>query len=540
MIRTTTTTTTSKKVAPILQSHIQSVAKRQRSIPSPRSPPEDPPGPPPPPPQSTSLLLDLYHATNAHQLRDTIQFASPLEIQKAIDDARIAQSKWYRDYTPSQRGEILLQASSLVSQHYSNELKYQEVKDTARPISEISSYDIPAASKCLSYYAQLPSILSQGTYHDVESTTSFAIVKREPIGVTVGIGAWNYPLMNAVAKSAPALSFGNAMLFKPSELTPNSALVLADIYEQAGVPPGVFQVLLGDGSVGEQLVTSRHVEKITFTGSVETGRALNRNVAALASSGLYHFPKLTLELGGKSPLIIMQDADLDQAVKGTMMANWYSNGQVCSNGTRVFVHESLLDDFVERIVEQTKKLKIGNPMDLDTDLGPMISKAHMERVLEYVAIGRDQDGAELVYGGERYFLEDSGDGISSMMMEHGNYVTPAIFTKCTDDMRIVREEVFGMLMCILTFQDEDEVLVRANATEYGLAAGIFTQDLSRAHRMASRLEVGTVWVNTYNVGPVELPWGGRKQSGTGRENGSLDAMLEWTQSKSVYIETGRI
>jgi acyl-CoA reductase-like NAD-dependent aldehyde dehydrogenase len=533
---------TSKKLAPILQSHV----KKSKQCITP-APPADRPRPPHE--SSSSPLLELHYATNTGQIRDTIQFASPLEIQNAIDDARIAQAKWHRDYTPSQRAEILLKASTLISsqQCYADDLKYYEVKDTARTISEISSYDIPTASRFLSYYAHLPCILSQGTYHDnVDSTTSFAIVKREPIGITVGIGAWNYPLMNAVAKSAPALSFGNAMLFKPSELTPNSALLLADIYEKSGLPPGVFQVLLGDGSVGEQLVKSRQVGKISFTGSVETGKVLNRTVAlasaaATAADGGGYFPKITLELGGKSPLIVMEDADLDQAVQGAMMGNWYSNGQVCSNGTRVFVHDSLVDEFVERIVERTMKLKIGDPMNMDTDLGPMISEQQMKRVLEYVAIGRDQDGAQLVFGGERYCSEGHADPTTTTTtMKHGNYVTPAIFTKCTDDMRIVREEVFGMLMCILTFQDEEEVIVRANATEYGLAAGIFTKDISRAYRMASRLEAGNIWVNTYNVGPVELPWGGRKQSGIGRENGSLDAMFEWTQSKSVYVETEKI
>lgn len=534
MIRTT------RKLAPILQSHIQS--KRCGGIPS-ASPSIGGGGGEES--SSTALLLDLYHATNSKQTRDTIQFATPLDIQNALDDAVVAQQIWYRDYTPSQRGDILLKASSLIrTNQYAKDLTCQEVKDTARPISEISSYDIPTASRFLSYYAHLPSILSQGgTFHDQleNSTTSFGIVKREPLGVTVGIGAWNYPLLNAISKSAPAMSFGNSVLFKPSELTPNSALLLAEIYEKAGVPPGVFQVLLGDGSVGEELVrcsiTKQQVGKLSFTGSVATGRRLNQTVALGGGGGSY-FPKLTLELGGKSPLIIMDDAPIDQAVKGAMMGNWYSNGQVCSNGTRVFVHESLVDEFVEKLVEQTKKLKIGNPMDLDTDLGPMISEEQMQRVLDYMAIGRDQDGAELVYGGERYDVEKST--IANGTATSGNYLTPAIFTKCTDDMRIVQEEVFGMLMCILTFKEEEEVIERANSSDYGLAAGIFTNHIGRAYRMASRLEAGNVWVNTYNVAPVELPWGGWKQSGSGRENGSLDTMFEWTQSKSVYIETGKI
>jgi betaine-aldehyde dehydrogenase len=468
---------------------------------------------------SQSSCYSLYNATN-NKTRDKIQFATPEDIQQAIQDASSAQERWHRDHTPAQRSEILQKASYILTGR-SDEITAHEVKDTGRTISEIKSYDVPAASRCLSYYANMPSILSNGTYHDIDH--SFAYVKREPIGVTAGIGAWNYPLMNAVAKSAPSLSFGNSMLFKPSELTPNSALILADIYEEAGVPPGVFQVLLGDGSVGAELVASPSIGKVSFTGSVETGKKLCQIKAAAESN---NFSKMTLELGGKSPFIIMEDADLDQAVTGAMQANWYSNGQVCSNGTRVFVHESLKDEFLERLVERTKLFKIGDPMQEDTEVGPMVSENHMNNVLNYIEIGKNADKAQLLYGGERVFSS----------LEDGFYLTPAIFSNCTDDMKIVQEEVFGMLMSVLTFQDEDEVMRRANATQFGLAAGIFTNDIKRAHRMANHLKAGNVWINNYNLGPVELPWGGCKHSGVGRENGSYDAAFEWTMGKSVYVE----
>jgi len=465
----------------------------------------------------------LFNATN-NRIRDEIHFATSSDVTQAINDASSAQEQWCRNYTPSQRAQIIQNASSILARR-SDEITQQEVKDTARAKSEIKGYDVPSAVRHLSYYANMPSILSNGTYHDIGHSPSFAYVKREPIGVTAGIGAWNYPLMNAVAKSAPALSFGNAMLFKPSELTPNSALILAQIYEEAGVPPGVFQVLLGDGSIGSELVKSPVVSKVSFTGSVETGIKLRQAQAASTCTST-NFQKMTLELGGKSPLIIMDDANLDEAVTGAMQANWYSNGQVCSNGTRVFVHEYLKEEFLEKLVERTKLLKIGDPMQEDTVIGPMVSENHMNKVLDYIDIGKNVDKAHLFYGGERV----------GGCLEHGFYLTPAIFTDCNDQMRIVQEEVFGMLMSVLTFQDEEEVLSRANATNFGLAAGIFTNDIKRAHRMASYLKAGTVWINNYNLGPVELPWGGCKHSGVGRENGSYDAAFEWTVSKSVYVE----
>jgi acyl-CoA reductase-like NAD-dependent aldehyde dehydrogenase len=468
----------------------------------------------------TNATLKLYNATN-NRIRDEIKQATTNEIQQAINDASTAQKDWYHNYTPAQRADIL-QNSSFIMKQRADEIIHHEVKDTSRTISEIKSYDLPSAVRCLSYYAHMPSIISNGTYHDIDH--SFAYVKREPIPITVGIGAWNYPLMNAIAKSAPALSFGNAMIFKPSELTPNSALILADIYEQAGVPPGLFQVLLGDGLVGEQLVKSPTVGKISFTGSLQIGRKINQT-ASLSS----HFPTLTLELGGKSPLIIMDDADIDQSVDGAILANFYSNGQVCSNGTRVFVHESLKDEFLDKLVQKTKEMKIGDPFHEDTEIGPMVSETHLERVLDYIDIGKNVDRATLLYG---------GDIIESDNLEAGFYLSPAIFTDCTDEMRIVQEEVFGMLMSVLTFKDEEEVIRRANATQYGLAAGIYTNNIKRGHRMANSLHAGNIWINNYNVGHVELPWGGHKQSGIGMENGSYQSAHEWTKSKSVYVEIG--
>lgn len=241
--------------------------------------------------------------------------------------------------------------------------------------------------------------------------------------------------------------------------------------------------------------------------------------------------KVILELGGKSPLIVFDDADLDNAVSAAMMANFYSNGQVCSHGTRVFVHESILDGFVDRLVKRTKKLRIGDPRDDRTDIGPMANKDQFEKVMRYIDIG-GKEGATLLYGGTR--VHDLPDELRD-----GYFITPAIFTNCTDDMTIVKEEVFGMLMSILSFSSEAEVIARANNTDFGLAAGVFTKDIQRGHRVVEKLQAGFTWINNYNLSPMNLPWGGNKCSGIGRENGS-DSLESWTQMKSVYLEMGNV
>jgi len=390
--------------------------------------------------------------------------------------------------------------------------------DTGRPIFE-TRYEAPGAVDCLEY--QSGAALTVGGQHIDLSGGGWGYTKREPIGTTVGIGAWNYPLQSAIWKSAPALAFGNSMIFKPSELTPTNALTLAKIYMEAGLPEGVFNVVLGDGSVGTPLVNHDGVDKVSFTGSVGTGQKVY-------TSALKSFKKVTLELGGKSPLIIFEDTNIKDAVTAAMVANWYSSGQVCSNGTRVFVHESIHDEFVKQLIDATSKLVIGDPMDKSTQIGPMVAKDHMEKVMNYIDIGKNDDNATLVYGGES-ILGDTG----------GYFLSPAIFTDCTDDMRIVKEEVFGMVMSILTFTEEDDVLNRANDTTFGLAAGVFTQDLQRAHRMVHNLEAGTTWINNYNLAPVELPWSGFKNSGLGSENG-LAGVESWSRLKTVYVEMGQI
>jgi len=340
--------------------------------------------------------------------------------------------------------------------------------------------------------------------------------------VVAGIGAWNYPIQIALWKSAPALAAGNAMIFKPSEVTPLSTLKLAEIYTEAGLPDGVFNVLNGSGSeVGAWLTAHAGIEKISFTGGTVTGKKV---MASASSSTL---KDVTMELGGKSPLIIFSDANMDKAADVAMMANFYSSGQVCTNGTRVFVHRSNIKEFEQKIVERVARIRLGDPQDDNTNFGPLVSQAHMQNVLRYIDSGI-KEGARLLAGGKRELTGDYANGA---------YVQPTVFTDCTDDMTIVREEIFGPVMSILVYDDEDEVICRANNTEYGLAAGLITENISRAHRVIHQLQAGICWINTWGESPAEMPVGGYKQSGVGRENG-LMTLQNYTRVKSIQVELG--
>jgi len=439
------------------------------------------------------------------------------DVEAAVTSAEAGFREWSA-LTGAQRGRILMDAVRLLRAR-NRELAEIEVLDTGKPIQEAESVDVLSGADCLEYYAGLAASLG-GEHLDFGS--AFAYTRREPLGICAGIGAWNYPIQIACWKSAPALACGNAMIFKPAELTPLSALKLAEIYSEAGVPDGVFNVVQGAAATGQSLSRHPHIAKISLTGEVGTGK----RVMADAAGTLKH---VTLELGGKSPLIVFADADLDNAVAAAMMANFYTQGEVCTNGTRVFVEESLHDAFLERLVARTARLRIGNPMDPETQVGALISQAHMEKVLGYIEAGK-AEGAKLALGGGRP---------ADAALRRGYFVEPTIFDGCTNSMRIVREEIFGPVLSLLTFRDEDEVIARANDTEFGLAAGVFTRDLARAHRTVARLQAGICWINNYNVTPIEMPFGGVKQSGLGRENGRA-AIEHYTQIKSVYVELGDV
>ena len=437
----------------------------------------------------------------------------PAQVNAAVERARQAQKAW-RAMTGAERGRVLQRAARLLREH-NDALAELETRNTGKPIQETLAVDVISGAECLEYFAGLAAGLA-GEHIDL-GPKAFGYTRREPLGVVAGIGAWNYPLQIACWKSAPALACGNAMIFKPAELTPLTAIKLAEIYREAGLPEGVFQVVQGFAATGRLLTRHPGIAKISLTGEVGTGKAVMADAAA-------SLKQVTLELGGKSPLIVFEDAKIDNAVAGALLGNFYSAGEVCSNGTRVFVHKSIHAAFVERLRERTAALRVGDPLDPRTQVGALISAGHLEKVLGFVARGRAQ-GARLVIGGTR---------LTSGELARGSFVAPTVFDYCHDDMDIVRREIFGPVMSVLEFTDEDEVIARANATEFGLAAGVFTNDLTRAHRVIAQLQAGTCWINHYNVTPIELPFGGVKMSGLGRENGRA-AIEHYTQLKSVYV-----
>ncbi|WP_348762071.1 betaine-aldehyde dehydrogenase [uncultured Salinisphaera sp.] len=443
--------------------------------------------------------------------------AEAADIDVAVAAAAKAQAEW-KKRPGVERGRILYALSQKLREHR-DELAQIEMADGGKPIAETPEADVDSGADCLEYFAgQAASI--QGEYQEVDG--GFFYTRPEPLGVVGEIGAWNYPLQIACWKTAPALAAGNAIVFKPSELTPLSALRFAELAKEAGVPDGLINVVPGFGDAGQALSNHPDIDKISLTGGADTGKKVMADAAGTLK-------EVSLELGGKSPLIVFDDADLDNAVSGAMMANFFTQGEICTNGTRVFVHESVREAFVEKLLARVEKLKLGNPADADTDMGPMISPEHGELVLKYIEAGK-QGGAKCLTGGHR---------VTVTGCEAGVFVAPTVFDACTDDMQIVREEIFGPVMSILSFTDEDEVIRRANDTEYGLAAGLFTRDLERAHRVIAEIEAGICWINHYNITPIEMPFGGIKGSGIGKEN-SRRALSYYTRLKSVFVARGAI
>lgn len=457
--------------------------------------------------------FDTYNPATGEVIA-RLQHASANDIEQAITSAKQGFAVWSR-MTATERSRILLKAVKILRER-NDELAVLEVLDTGKPIQEANCVDIATGADVIEYFANLAPSL-QGEQQPLNDH-QFFYTRREPLGLCAGIGAWNYPIQIAMWKSAPALAAGNVMIFKPSEETPLSALKLAEIFSEAGVPDGVFNVVQGDYRVGQMLTAHPDIAKVSFTGESGTGKAVMADSARSLKS-------VTMELGGKSPLIIFDDAKLDQAVSAAMVANFYTQGEVCTHGTRVFVHDSLYDAFVAQLKLRTEQLVIGDPMDINTQIGALISKPHLSKVLTAIEQAKASQ-ATLLTGG--YQVTDNG-------LNKGNFVAPTVFIDCTDDMAHVQQEIFGPVMSVLKFSDEDEVIARANGTQYGLAAGVFTQNLSRAHRVIHQLQAGICWINTWGDSPAEMPVGGYKHSGIGRENG-IETLKHYTQTKSILVE----
>ncbi|MCA9801824.1 MAG: aldehyde dehydrogenase family protein [Cyanobacteria bacterium HKST-UBA02] len=443
-----------------------------------------------------------------------VQEADKALVEQAIKAARKAfdEGPWPR--TPAaERAALLFTVANLIEERR-EELAEIETLNCGKPIRE-AAYDVDDAAACFRYYAGLATKPS-GLTVDVPAPSVTSIV-REPIGVCGQIIPWNYPLLMAAWKLAPALAAGNTCVLKPSEYTPLSAVVLAEIFQQAGLPNGVVNIVLGDGKVGHVIAESELVDKVAFTGSVKTGKSV-------AQAALSNLKKVTLELGGKSPLIVFEDFDLDTAVDYALFAIYCNAGQVCSAGSRMLVQDSIYDEFLKRLAARAKKINVGPGLDPETEMGPLVSETQLKRVMDYIEIG-EREGAKLVTGGDR----PEGGKFGS-----GYYVNPTIFTNTKPDMRIVQEEIFGPVAVLQKFAKEEEAIKLANDTQYGLAGAVFTNDITRANRVIKSLRAGITWVNGYHNTYNECPWGGYKQSGWGRELGTF-GLEAYTEIKQVNV-----
>jgi len=429
-----------------------------------------------------------------------------------------ASGPW-AEMTPTQRGRLLYRLGDLVAAH-AEKLGEREVRDNGKLLAEMLG-QMRYLPEWFYYYGGLADKV-EGAVTPAERPGMFHYIRYEPIGVVAAISPWNSPLVLTVWKLAPALAAGNTVVVKPSEYSSASMLYLARLFEEAGFPPGVVNVITGVGrEAGEALINHPLVERIAFTGGEAGGRAVYQ---AAAKS----FKRVSLELGGKSPNIVFDDADLDDAVRGAVAGVFAAAGQTCMAGSRLLVQDSIHDEFVERLVAFAGSARLGDPMRSDTDIGPIATPPQFEKILNYIAIGK-QEGATCVLGGGPVRGPELGAGL---------FVQPTIFTNVNNRMRIAQEEVFGPILSVLRFKTEDEAVAIANDTLYGLAAGIWTQNLARAINLPARLKAGTVWVNAYRVVSYLAPFGGFKNSGIGRENGK-DAIREYLEAKSVFVNTER-
>jgi len=458
------------------------------------------------------------HDPSSGQLLANVPAGSAEDIDLAVRAARRAfdSGDWHVRRTASERSRLIWRLADLMEER-GGILAQLDSLDNGRPVSVTQTVDVPSSADHFRYYAGWVT-KTEGATIPVSASGMFNYTLREPVGVCGLIVPWNYPLLMAAWKIAPALAAGNCIILKPAEQTPLSALYLARLFEEAGFPPGVFNVVTGFGeTAGAALVEHPGVDKIGFTGSAGVARTIVRSSAATLK-------RVSLELGGKAPNIIFADADLEQAITGATWAAFGNNGQSCTAGARLYIQRSVFDRVLEGVADETQKIRVGKGMEqAQSQLGPVISDTQLQTISGYIADGYAAGGSTII-GGRRM----GGD------LAAGYFLEPTIFVNVRDDMKIMREEIFGPVVCALPFDEPDEILARANDTPSGLAAGFWTRDLSTAHRLAARLQAGTIWINTWGNTDAASPFGGYKQSGYGREMGK-EAMDLYTQVKSVWI-----
>jgi len=445
----------------------------------------------------------------------TVASADKPDVDAAVDAARAAFKGPWGKLSARERGRLISRLADRLMER-ADEVARLETLHNGKPIFESRQIEIPAAAECFEYYAGWAdkvmgeTIPVKGNY--------FTYTLREPLGVVAAIVPWNFPLLLAAWKVAPALACGNTVVLKPASQTPLTAIALGEIAVEVGLPPGVLNVVTGPGSsVGQSIVEHPGIDKVAFTGDTSTGKSIMRSAADTLK-------KITLELGGKSPNIVLADADLDAALRGATTGIFYGKGEVCAAGSRLLVDRSIKNEFMDKLAARTKKMVAGDPMDPKTRYGALASKKQLETVQRYVDTAT-REGASLVAGGGR---ADIGTG-------KGYFYQPTVFDNVTPDMTIAREEIFGPVLATIEFADLDEAIARANDSQYGLAAAVWTRDIKKAHYVARQLQAGTVWVNTYNIYDTAAPFGGYKASGFGREM-SAHAIDHYTQIKSVWVD----
>jgi acyl-CoA reductase-like NAD-dependent aldehyde dehydrogenase len=462
-------------------------------------------------PQSEQTFESINPATG--EVIAHVAHGNEQDVDRAVKAARKAHESGVWSKMPAAQRSIILNRMADLMQENLPSLAALETQDNGKPINESSFIDLPMSIDAFRYYASAARMIG-GQAVPVPGALTYTL--KEPIGVCGQIIPWNFPIMMATWKLAPALAAGNSVVLKPAEQTPLTALRLAELFKQAGVPDGVVNVVTGDGRTGEALVKHPGVDKIAFTGSTEVGRQVMINAAGTLK-------RVSLELGGKSPNVVFADANLDQAVNGALFAIYFNQGQICTAGSRLFVQDSIYDAFVEKLVGKLAQLRVGDPTLNTTQIGSLVSAEQFDKVNSYIQIGQ-AEGATLAFGGKH--LRDELKGY---------FVQPTIFSDVKNSMRIAQEEIFGPVLSVIRFKDDAEAARLVNEIPYGLVSAVWTENVRRAHNFAGMIQAGYVWINTYNILPVEAPFGGYKQSGFGRELG-MGALEMYTETKNVYVE----